>query len=366
MALQTLRNPSRLALIALLAFALAACTSASESGREGGGGESGSEHGQGAEGSEGGGGEGSGEHGGGGEGSEGGGGDGEESAVQLSPTQTFWMTRKGVRLDLRYDAATQSFRGSATNITGAPIPRVRVEVHLSNGVELGPTTTMDLAPGQTVDVTLPAPGQTFAQWGAHAESDGPAQVAAFTPSLGAWAVVDGVPLGIEHPTHRLSAWYTSSGGAWTPHLSPDPAPQHQPTGCRDMDGRMGRRLRVRFDRQHGRGERDGDAGRHHGGGPHPPGRSDPRHAAVERHAGHRRAVHGQHRGQLQLLRRRGPVRRREPGRRRGTRHGPGFPVGVLWKQELTRSGARPRDFTPGAGNRVETGARPRRGRRASA
>ena len=127
MALQTPRNPLRLALIALLALALAACTSASESGREGGGGE------------------GSGEHGGGGEGSErgeGGGGDGEEAAVQLSPTQTFWTTRKGVRLDLRYDAATQSFRGSATNITGAPIPRVRVEVHLSNGVELGPTTTM--------------------------------------------------------------------------------------------------------------------------------------------------------------------------------------------------------------------------------
>ena len=236
MALQTPRNPSRLALIALLALSLAACTSASESGREGGGGESGSEHGQGAEGSEGGGGEGSGEHGGGGEGSEGSGGDGEESAVQLSPTQTFWMTRKGVRLDLRYDAATRSFRGSATNITGAPIPRVRVEVHLSNGVELGPTTTMDLAPGQTVDVTLPATGQTFAQWGAHAESDGPAQMPAFTPSLGAWAVVDGVPLGIEHPTHRMSAWYASSSGAWTPHLSPDPAPQHQPTGAATWTG----------------------------------------------------------------------------------------------------------------------------------
>ena len=213
MALQTLRNPMHLAIVALLALALGACSSTSESGREGGG-------------------EGSAEHSGGEgrEGGEGGAGDGEETAVQLNPTQTFWMTRKGVRLDLRYDAATQTFRGSATNITGATIPRMRVEVHLSNGVELGPTTTTDLAPGQTVDVTLPAPGQAFAKWGAHAESDGPALGAAFTPSLGAWAVVQGVDLGIEHPDHRMSAWYTRQGGVWTPHLSPDPAPQHQPTG----------------------------------------------------------------------------------------------------------------------------------------
>ena len=96
MALQTLRNPMHLAIVALLALALGACSSTSESGREGGG-------------------EGSAEHSGGEgrEGGEGGAGDGEETAVQLNPTQTFWMTRKGVRLDLRYDAATRTFRGSA-------------------------------------------------------------------------------------------------------------------------------------------------------------------------------------------------------------------------------------------------------------
>ncbi len=221
MDLQTLRNPMHLAVVALLALALGACSSTSESGREGGGGEGSGEHGGGGEGSEGG---------------EGGAGEGEESAVELNPAQTFWMTRKGVRLALHYDAATQTFRGSATNITGAAIPRVRIEVHLSNGVELGPTTTTNLAPGQTVDVTLPATGQTFAQWGAHAESDGPALKAAFTPSFGPWAVVQGVDLGIEHPDHRMSAWYTRQGGVWTPHLSPDPAPQHQPTGAATWTG----------------------------------------------------------------------------------------------------------------------------------
>ena len=221
MASLTLPNPLRLAFIALLGLALAACASTSESGREGGGGEASGEH------------AGSGEHGGGSEGNgggEGGAGDGEEAAVQLKPTETFWMTRQGVRLALRYDSATQTFRGSATNITGTAIPRVRVEVHLSNGVELGPTTSTNLAPGQTIDVTLPATGQTFVAWGAHAESDGPAIEASFTPSLGAWAVVQGVDLGIEHPVHRMSAWYTRQGSVWTPHLSPDSAPQHQPTG----------------------------------------------------------------------------------------------------------------------------------------
>ena len=209
---------------ALLALGLGACTTLSESGREGGSGEAPGEHG------------GAGERGDGGEGAESGEGGGEESAVRLDPTETFWRTRKGVRLALRYDAATRTFRGSATNVTGATIPRARIEVHLSNGVELGPTTPADLAPGQTIPVTLPATGQTFSRWGAHAESDGPARPAAFTPSLGPWAAVDGVDLGIEHPAHRMSAWYTAHGGTWTPHLSPDPAPQHQPTGAATWTG----------------------------------------------------------------------------------------------------------------------------------
>ena len=152
------------------------------------------------------------------------------AATHYGPGDTFWMTRAGARLDLRYDAAAERFIGTVTNITGATIPRVRVEVHLSNGVELGPTPTTDLAPGQTVDVELRATGQDFATWGAHAESDGSSGMAAFTPSLGAWAVVDGVGLGIEHPRHRMSAWYASQGGSWTAHLSPDPAPEHRQRG----------------------------------------------------------------------------------------------------------------------------------------
>ena len=217
--------PYRLAIplaAALLVIGLAACTHSSDSGLESGGEAPG--HGEGGE---------------GGEGGESGEGGGEESATQYGPGDTFYMTRAGARLVLSYDAASQAFTGTVTNITGATLSSVRVEVHLSNGVELGPTTPMDLAPGQTIPVTLPATGQVFATWGAHPEVGSGGEntgMAPFTPSLGAWAVVDGVPLGIEHPDHQMSAWYTSSGGVWTPHLSPDPAPEHQPTGAATWTG----------------------------------------------------------------------------------------------------------------------------------
>jgi hypothetical protein len=55
------------------------------------------------------------------------------------------------------------------NTTEAVLRRVRVEVHLSNGIELGPTTPVDMAPNQVIDVILPATSQPFASWNAHPE-----------------------------------------------------------------------------------------------------------------------------------------------------------------------------------------------------
>ncbi len=208
----------------LLALSLAACSTSSESSREAGGGEHPGEHGGAGEGRE---------------GAESGGGGGEESATQYDRTDTYWNTRAGARLVLRYDDATQGFTGTATNITGDTLPRVRVEVHLSNGQELGPTTPVDLAPGETIAVNLPAPGEVFTTWGAHPEvgrEGASARMAAFTPGFGNWAVVNGVDLGIENPVHRMSAWYSTSGNARTPRLSPDPTPQHQPTGAATWTG----------------------------------------------------------------------------------------------------------------------------------
>ncbi len=104
----------------------------------------------------------------GGEGAEGSGGE-EASAAQLTPDQTFDMVRSGARLILRYDAASNAFTGTVENTTNNVLTRVRIEVHLSNGTELGPTTPIDLAPGQMVPVNLPSTTAPFTGWVAHAE-----------------------------------------------------------------------------------------------------------------------------------------------------------------------------------------------------
>ncbi len=128
----------------------------------------------------GGGGEGVGEHGGAESGGEGGGeasgsGSEEGSGANLGPDETFDVVRGGARLILNYDAASSSFRGTVENTTNSVLTQVRIEVHLSNGTELGPTTPVDLAPGQVVAVDLPSTQASFSGWIAHAEVGGGAE-----------------------------------------------------------------------------------------------------------------------------------------------------------------------------------------------
>ncbi|MDE2860947.1 MAG: hypothetical protein OYI31_03905 [Chloroflexota bacterium] len=134
----------------------------SEQGR----GESSGEHGSGGEGTEGGG-----EGAGGESGGEGAGSGSEEGsgANQLAPDETFDMVRSGARLILSYDAASNSFKGTVENTTNSVLTRIRIEVHLSNGTELGPTTPIDLAPGEVAAVDLPSTQASFIGWVAHAE-----------------------------------------------------------------------------------------------------------------------------------------------------------------------------------------------------
>ena len=120
--------------------------------------------------SERGGGESGGEHGSGGEGAETGGE--EASAAHLAPNETFDMVRSGARLVMNYDPASNSFKGTVENTTNQVLTRMRIEVHLSNGTELGPTTPIDMAPGQTVPVTLQSTQAPFTGWIAHAEVGG--------------------------------------------------------------------------------------------------------------------------------------------------------------------------------------------------
>ena len=125
-------------------------------------------------GSEGVGGEGHGPSGEGGSesGGEGGAGSEEGSAAMLAPDETFDMVRSGARLILSYDAASNSFKGTVENTTNNVLTRVRIEVHLSNGTELGPTTPIDLDPGQMVIVNLPSTQASLTGWVAHAEVGG--------------------------------------------------------------------------------------------------------------------------------------------------------------------------------------------------
>ena len=97
---------------------------------------------------------------------------GEESGARLTPDQTYDEVRRGTRLILRYDAAANAFLGEVRNVTDRVLRRVRVEVHLSNGVELGPTEPVDLAPGAARAVRLAATGQAFTGWTPHAEVGG--------------------------------------------------------------------------------------------------------------------------------------------------------------------------------------------------
>ena len=139
----------------------------SQSISEGGGSESGGEHSGGRESSESGG-EGA-EGGGESSGESGGAGSEEGSANMLAPDETFDAVRSGARLIMSYDAPSNSFKGTVENTTNSVLDQVRVEVHLSNGTELGPTTPQALAPGEAAPITLPSTQASFTGWVAHAE-----------------------------------------------------------------------------------------------------------------------------------------------------------------------------------------------------
>ena len=153
-------------------------TTISQGDSEREGADSGAEHGNRSEGNESSGregAEGTGETGAGGEtGNESSGGGSEEGsgANTLTPDETFDMVRGGARLILNYDAQSNGFKGTVENTSNGVLDRVRIEVHLSNGTELGPTTPIDMAPGEVVAITLPATTASFTGWIAHAEVGG--------------------------------------------------------------------------------------------------------------------------------------------------------------------------------------------------
>ena len=95
--------------------------------------------------------------------------EGEESGIELALNESYDEVRNGARLVLSYDVQSNSFNGTVENTTEETLKQVRVEVHLSNGKELGPTTPADLEPGERRDVKLMATNRDFDGWTAHPE-----------------------------------------------------------------------------------------------------------------------------------------------------------------------------------------------------
>ena len=98
-----------------------------------------------------------------------GGEEGEESGIYIGVQDTWDVTRRGARLVLAFEAATDRFKGTVENTTEDRLCSARVEVHLSTGTELGPTARMDLPAGETMAVELPTGGEAFDAWTAHPE-----------------------------------------------------------------------------------------------------------------------------------------------------------------------------------------------------
>ncbi|MXY68051.1 MAG: hypothetical protein F4Y47_05765 [Acidobacteriia bacterium] len=96
-------------------------------------------------------------------------GEREESGTQYGLSDTAKEVRSGVELIVRFDGARRAFSGTVKNGTDATVRRVRVEVHLSNGAELGPTANVDLRPGQSAPVELRAGSQEFNKFSTHVE-----------------------------------------------------------------------------------------------------------------------------------------------------------------------------------------------------
>ena len=90
--------------------------------------------------------------------------EGADPSPDLTLFDTLYFHRAGAQLVLSYDFATRAFMGTVENTTGATLRRVRVEIHLSNGTKLNLANPVDLDPGQTVTILLPAHIRTFHLW----------------------------------------------------------------------------------------------------------------------------------------------------------------------------------------------------------
>ena len=96
-------------------------------------------------------------------------GEGEEDGTMLALNEVYDVVKKGTHLVLKYDQEAKAFLGTVENVSDEILTRVRVEIHLSSGKELGPTVQADLEPGEKREVELQVGDEDFETWSTHAE-----------------------------------------------------------------------------------------------------------------------------------------------------------------------------------------------------
>lgn len=89
---------------------------------------------------------------------------------QLTIHQEYNEVSKGIHLVLSFDVEESVFIGTLENVSEQLLDRVRVEIHLSNGVDLGPTTLVNLKPREKREINLSAGENSFRSWSIHAEA----------------------------------------------------------------------------------------------------------------------------------------------------------------------------------------------------
>ena len=96
--------------------------------------------------------------------------EGEEDGTMLGQDEVYDVVEKGIHLVLKYNKEVKAFQGTVENVSDELQTHVRVEVHLSNGMELGPTVQADLEPGEKRNVLLGPVTEEFEGWSSHAEA----------------------------------------------------------------------------------------------------------------------------------------------------------------------------------------------------
>ena len=82
--------------------------------------------------------------------------------VKPSPAPAYQILRFG----------RQRLHRDRRNTTAVTLNRARMEIHLSNGIELGPATPINLSPSQSADITLPMSDEPWSASGSRIDGTG--------------------------------------------------------------------------------------------------------------------------------------------------------------------------------------------------